>query len=250
LVSGAISKIKNADAKASQNKEREGVVKGLVSGAIGKIQAKENKNIANASKSLVSGAISKIKNADAKASQNKERENNNNGVISAAALAPKPVKPSLKAIVQKNKERRVMNAVKGAARVASNQKKLSEATGAQRVLIAKQQRAVTNRDKGKNVTAVAGIFKTTNVRKAAEGAARSAKVKLASIAAKEKVRREELNAAAKRRVKATLKGQAYKNERRYFKMIDDGNRNKAMTQVDLKARQLNLPIQPKLNKIL
>ena len=85
---------------------------------------------------------------------------------------PKPNKPSFKALVQKNKERRVMNAVKTAAQKTA----ISEATGANRVKLAKKfaPRTQANVKKANNASK---IFKT-NVRRAAEGAAEAAKQKL------------------------------------------------------------------------
>jgi hypothetical protein len=91
-----------------------------------------------------------------------------NGEISAAALTPKPPntpkpnKPSFRSLVQKNKEKRVMNGVKIAAKIAENQKKLAEATGAQKVQLAKQQRAAMNRNKGKNASTAASLLKPKN----------------------------------------------------------------------------------------
>ena len=105
--------------RASANKQVEqkisNVSKSLVAGAIGKIQKKENKNIANASKALVAGAISNLKKKNAAARKiqatfrgKKDRNaNENNGEISAAALAPKP---SFSALAQKN-TKKVANAV-------------------------------------------------------------------------------------------------------------------------------------------
>jgi hypothetical protein len=92
--------------------------------------------------------------------------------------APKPNKPSFKALVQKNKERRVMNAVKTAAQKTA----ISEATGAERIKLAKKfaPRTQANVKKSNN----AGKIFKTNVRKAAEGAAESAKEKLRKNAEK------------------------------------------------------------------
>jgi len=91
---------------------------------------------------------------------------------------PKPNRPSFKALVQKNKERRVVNAVKTAAQKTA----LSQATGAERVQLAKKfaPRTQANVRKSNNASK---IFKT-NVRKAAEGAAESAKEKLRKNAEK------------------------------------------------------------------
>ena len=95
-----------------------------------------------------------------------------------AYVAARKPKPSFKALVQKNKERRVMNAVKTAAQKTA----LSQATGAERVQLAKKlaPRTQANVRKSNNASK---IFKT-NVRKAAEGAAESAKEKLRKNAEK------------------------------------------------------------------
>jgi hypothetical protein len=132
--------------------------------------------IANASKSLVAGAIDKIqKNTEAatkiqaafrgkkgrnvgrKAMLNKAPVNplfENNGEISAAALAPKPTKPSFRAIVQKNKEKRVVNSVKLAAKKAA----LSRASGPERVKMARNLAPKTQ----ENVRKVANTVKMFN----------------------------------------------------------------------------------------
>jgi hypothetical protein len=123
--------------KASQNKQNKNIAnasKSLVAGAIGKIQKKENKNIANASKSLVAGAISNLKKKNAAARKiqatfrrKKDRNaNENNGEISAAALAPKP---SFSALAQKN-TKKVANAAaifnrRSATSVVNRLKKLT-----------------------------------------------------------------------------------------------------------------------------
>jgi hypothetical protein len=95
-----------------------------------------------------------------------------------AYVAARKPKPSFKALVQKNKERRVVNAVKTAAQKTA----LSQATGAERVQLAKKlaPRTQANVKKSNNASK---IFKT-NVRKAAEGAAESAKEKLRKNAEK------------------------------------------------------------------
>ena len=221
---GANLNLIRASVNKQVNQKISNASKSLVSGAIGKIQAKENKNIANASKSLVSGAIEQVKKKDEAATKiqaavrgkknrnaamnkkrveftelakktktnfskniasmknmknafklrgriegavrkNKSAENakalggkarvnplfensfngglrlgnNNDGEISGAALtpkppnAPKPNKPSFRAIVQKNKEKRVMNAVK----LAGKKVELSRASGPERVKMAR-----------------------------------------------------------------------------------------------------------------
>ena len=83
--------------------------------------------------------------------------------------APKPNKPSFRALVQKNKEKRVMNAVKTAAQKTA----ISQATGVERKKLAVKYAPRTRA----NVTKANGfgkIFKS-NVRKEAEKAAVSAK---------------------------------------------------------------------------
>src|SRR5210317_2175898 len=96
----------------------------------------------------------------------------------AKLMVPKPNKPSFKALVQKNKEKRVVNAVKTAAQKTA----VSQATGAERVKLAKKfaPRTQANVKKSNNA---AKVFKS-NVRKAAEGAAESAKEKLRKNAVK------------------------------------------------------------------
>jgi hypothetical protein len=130
LVAGAIGKIQK-----KENKNIANASKALVAGAIGKIQKKENKNIANASKSLVAGAISNLKKKNAAArkiqatfrrKKDRNANENNNGEISAAALAPKP---SFSAFAQKN-TKKVANAVvifnrRSATSVVNRLKKLT-----------------------------------------------------------------------------------------------------------------------------
>ena len=145
--------------------------------------------IASASKSLVANAISRVKNnsyANAKKIGGAERKNPlfNNGEISATALSPKAVKPSFKSLVQKDKQQKVMNAVKSAAKIAENKKKLESATGANRVQLARKQQANMNRNKGLKASAAASLISNkAAVRKAAEKAANSAKAKLRRNAA-------------------------------------------------------------------
>jgi len=111
----------------------------------------------------------------------------NNGEISAAALAPvknkvalrlggraaEPRPPdgprpntlaprSFKGVVKNMREKKVMNGVRVAAKIAKNQKELSEATGAQRIQLARQQRATTNRTKGVNTTTAASLLTTSS----------------------------------------------------------------------------------------
>ena len=80
----------------------------------------------------------------------------NDGEISAAALtpkppnAPKPNKPSFRAIVQKDKEKRVVNSVKLAAKKTA----LSRASGPERVKMARNLAPKTQEDVKKVVNAV------------------------------------------------------------------------------------------------
>ena len=149
--------------------------------------------VASVSKSLVANAIGRVKNksyANAKKIGGTERKNPlfNNGEISATALTPNVVKPSFKSLVQKNKQQKVMNAVKSAAKIAENKKKLESATGANRVQLARKQQANMNRNKGlKASTAASLLSNKAAVRKAAEKAAISAKEKLRRNAAAQPV---------------------------------------------------------------
>ena len=131
-----------------------------------KEEAKEAKRKEEAEKAAAKKAEREAKEKK-KANALKAVENAANAYVAAR----KP-KPSFKALVQKNKERRVMNAVKTAAQKTA----FSEATGAERVQLAKKfaPRTQANVKKANNASKV---FKT-NVRKAAEGAAESAKEKL------------------------------------------------------------------------
>jgi hypothetical protein len=91
--------------------------------------------------------------------------------------APKPNKPSFRGLVQKNKEKRVMNAVK----LAGKKVALSQATGAERIKMARNLAPKTQN----NVNKLGGfgkLLKKNNknaIRKAAEGAAEAAKGKIA-----------------------------------------------------------------------
>ena len=112
---------------------------------------------------------------------------NNNGEISAAALAPvknkvplrlggraaeprppdapaptTPAPRSFKGVVKNMREKKVMNGVRVAAKIAKNQKEISEATGAQRIKLAREQRAATNRNKGVNTTTAASLLTTSS----------------------------------------------------------------------------------------
>ena len=135
-----------------------------------KEEAKEAKRKEEAEKAAARKAEREAKK---KANALKAVENAANAYVAAR----KP-KPSFKALVQKNKERRVINAVKTAAQKTA----LSQATGAERVQLAKKlaPRSQATVRKSNNASK---IFKT-NVRKAAEGAAESAKEKLRKNAEK------------------------------------------------------------------
>ena len=137
-----------------------------------KEEAKEAKRKEEAEKAAAKKAEREAKEKK-KANALKAVENAANAYVAAR----KP-KPSFKSLVQKNKERRVMNAVKTAAQKTA----ISEATGAERVKLAKKfaPRTQVNVKKANN----AGKIFKTNVRKAAEGAAESAKEKLRKNAEK------------------------------------------------------------------
>jgi hypothetical protein len=83
--------------------------------------------------------------------------------------APKPNKPSFRALVQKNKEKRVMNAVKTAAQKTA----ISQATGTERIKLARKFAPSTQ----VNVKKANNAGKLL-IRKAAEGARNAAKDKL------------------------------------------------------------------------
>ena len=130
---------------------------------------------------------------------------------------PKPNKPSFKALVQKNRERRVMNAVKTAAQKTV----ISEATGAERVKLARKF-APSTQANVKKANAAGKVFKS-NVRKAAEAAAESAK---------EKLRRN----AEKRATLANKSSYQAKINSQYFKIPT--NRKKLYTSRIQKATTL------------
>jgi len=108
----------------------------------------------------IEGAIRRNKSLEnAKALKGKPRVNplfEDNGEISAAALtpkppnAPKPNKPSFRAIVQKEKEKRVVNSVKLAAKKTA----LSRASGPERVKMARNLAPKTQEDVKKVANAV------------------------------------------------------------------------------------------------
>ena len=139
-----------------------------------KEEAKEAKRKEEAEKAAAKKAERDAKKKANEAAKEKKKANALKAVENAANayVAARKPKPSFKALVQKNKERRVMNAVKTAAQKTA----ISEATGAERVQLAKKfaPRTQANVKKANNASKV---FKT-NVRKAAEGAAESAKEKL------------------------------------------------------------------------
>ena len=145
-----------------------------------KEEAKEAKRKEEAEKAAAKKAERDAKKKANEEAKEKKKANALKAVENAANayVAARKPKPSFKALVQKNKERRVMNAVKTAAQKTA----ISEATGAERVQLAKKfaPRTQANVKKANNASKV---FKT-NVRKAAEGAAESAKEKLRKNAEK------------------------------------------------------------------
>ena len=94
----------------------------------------------------------------------------NDGEISAAALAPKPNKPSFRAIVQKDKEKRVVNSVKLAAKKTA----LSRASGPERVKMARNLAPKTQED----VKKVANTVKMFNRQSATSAVNRLKKLTL------------------------------------------------------------------------
>jgi hypothetical protein len=183
-----INKVRVA-VKMSQNKQNKNIAnasKSLVAGAIGKIQAKENKNIANASKALVAGAIGNLKRKNVAATKiqagfrgKKGRNQARRALLNRAPVAetfipepkmtnnplfmeeprpkppnvPKPNKPSFRALVQKNKEKRVMNAVK----LAGKKVALSRASGPERIKMARNL-APAKQENVKKVANAVAIF--------------------------------------------------------------------------------------------
>ena len=91
--------------------------------------------------------------------------------------APKPNKLSFRGLVQKNKEKRVMNAVK----LAGKKVALSQATGPERIKMARNLAPKTQNNVNK-LSGFGKLLKKNNknaIRKAAEGAAEAAKGKIA-----------------------------------------------------------------------
>ena len=173
-----------------------------------KEEAKEAKRKEEAEKAAARKAEREAKK---KANALKAVENAANAYVAAR----KP-KPSFKALVQKNKERRVVNAVKTAAQKTA----LSQATGAERVQLAKKlaPRTQANVKKSNNASK---IFKT-NVRKAAEGAAESAKERLRKNAEKKATM---MNSRAIRRRLTVETSRYQRTERRYSPVVFKGRRH-------------------------
>jgi hypothetical protein len=178
--------------------------KSLVAGAIGKIQAKENKNIANASKALVAGAIGNLKRKNAAATKiqagfrgKKGRNQARRALLNKAPVAetfvPEPKmtnNPLFRALVQKNKERRVVNAVKLAAKKTA----LSRASGSERVKMARNLAPA----KQENVKKVANAIKIFNRQSAISAVNRLKKL---SLAEKTRFKGQISGASTKERVK-------------------------------------------------
>ena len=120
----------------------------------------------------------------------------NDGEISAAALtpkppnAPKPNKPSFRAIVQKDKEKRVVNSVKLAAKKTA----LSRASGPERVKMARNLAPKTQED----VKKVANAVKVFNRQSATSAINRLKKL---SVANKTKYKGQISSANTKARIK-------------------------------------------------
>jgi hypothetical protein len=189
--------------------------------------------ISNASKSLVAGAIKKAKNNEAatkiqaafrgKKNRNKvarmkfeKKTNVTNTFVPTGfdeakvfdnPLAVKPTR-TFKDIVKNNKKRRVMNNVKTAAKIAAEKKKLSEATGAERVRLSREQSAATSRDKGKNATAAAGLLKKRNNQFATKGISKAATLKAEQKRAEAAAKKQ----AKKNKVQEALKAQKARGE--------------------------------------
>jgi hypothetical protein len=163
LVAGAIEKVKKEEAAtkiqaavkgkknrvAAMNKKRAEfteLAKKTQTNFTKNIAAMKNMKNAFKLRGRIEGAIRKNKSLEnAKALKGKLRVNplfEDNGEISAAALAPKPNKPSFRAIVQKDKEKRVVNSVKLAAKKTA----LSRASGPERVKMARNLAPKTQED--------------------------------------------------------------------------------------------------------
>src|SRR6056300_62361 len=140
-------------------------------------RAFKNQNL-NKMKAIRNEAVAANQEVLAEEKRLKEAKRQEEAEKAAEREAKKKAKPSFKALVQKNKERRVVNAVKTAAQKTA----LSQATGAERVQLAKKLAPRTQANVKKSNNA-AKVFKS-NVRKAAEGAAESAKEKLRKNAVK------------------------------------------------------------------
>jgi hypothetical protein len=168
--------------KASQNKQnREGAGKGLLNNAIDKAILKKN--------------VRKPTPLGGRA-------------------AEKPPTRSFKATVKNMKAQKVMNAVKSAAEIARNQKKLAEATGAQKVQLAKQQRAAMNRNKGKNASTAASLLKTRNNKFIKKGISSQAALKAEEKRVKILAKKAEEAAKTQAILKAQkIKAQALKVEK-------------------------------------
>ena len=132
--------------KASQNKQTK---------AATKIQAafrgKKNRNKVGKMK-LEKGGVTEtfVPDKNFKGEQFKVMEN-------PLAMQP-PAPKKFQGAVTKMKEQKVMDAVKSAAKIAEDKKKLDAATGAEKVLLARKQRAATDRNKGKTTAAAASLF--------------------------------------------------------------------------------------------
>ena len=189
--------------------------------------------ISNLSKSLVAGAIKKAKNDEAatkiqaafrgKKNRNKvarmkfeKKTNVTNTFIPTGfdeskvfdnPLAVKPTR-TFKDVVKNNKKRRVMNNVKTAAKIAAEKKKLSEATGAERVRLSREQSAATSRDKGKNATTAAGLLKKRNNQFATKGISKAATLKAEQKRAEAAAKKQ----AKKNKVQEALKAQKARGE--------------------------------------
>ena len=192
-----------------------------------------NQKISNASKSLVAGAIKKAKNDEAatkiqaafrgKKNRNKvarmkfEKKTNvtntfvptgfNESKVFDNPLAVKPTK-TFRDIVKNNKKRRVMNNVKTAAKIAAEKKKLSEATGAERVRLSREQSAATSRDKGKNATTAASLMKKRNNQFVKTGVSKAATLKAEQKRAETAAKKQ----AKKNKVQEALKAQKARGE--------------------------------------